>query len=220
MNDFSSLHPTQERLLNALLECGHVRPPLRTLGKRIGVSSPNTVAYHLKQLERKGYLVPREDGEVELVREPLRDVVYLPLYGNAACGRDAFFADGNVQERIPLPARTLGITAECFLVRARGDSMQPKICDRDLLLVQPVPSVESGQIAVVALDDGVFAKQLLRGRKEIILNSLAPSFAPVVLSPEQHLHILGVVRGVLRQEGNLKARHQGRRVRVRRDRTL
>ena len=198
MPDFDKLHPTQERLLQALLEVEGVRPSLRDLGKLIGIASPNTIAHHLRQLERKGYLVPREDGQFEVVRAPVRDVVYLPLYGNAACGRYEFFADDNVEERVPLPARTLGITPNCFLVRARGNSMEPKIHDRDLLLVKPQEAADNGQVVVIALDDGVHAKQLARGQHELFLHSFNPAYKPVPVDAGQQFRVLGLVCGVLR----------------------
>jgi repressor LexA len=198
MTDFGKLHPTQERLLHALLEVEGARPSLRDLGRQIGIASPNTIAHHLRQLEREGYLIPREDGQFEVVRKPVRDVVYVPLYGNAACGRAEFFTDGNLVERVPLPARTLGITSECFLVRARGNSMEPKIHDTDLLLVQPQETADNGQVVVVALEDGVFAKQLARGQHELFLHSFNSAFKPVSVEVGQQFRVLGVVRGVLR----------------------
>jgi repressor LexA len=197
---FDKLHPTQERLLQELSDVDGVRPSLRELGRRIGIASPNTVAHHLRQLERKGYLIPRgEEGQFDVVREPVRDVVYIPLYGNAACGREEFFCDGNLEERVPLPARTLGITPECFLVRARGNSMEPSIHDRDLLLVQPQQVAENGQIVVVALEEGVYAKQFARGRHEVFLHSLNSDYKTVPVESGQQFWVLGVVRGVLRR---------------------
>lgn len=198
MAGFDKLHPTQERLLQALLEVEGARPSLRDLGRQIGIASPNTIAHHLRQLERKGYLIPREDGQFEVVREPVRDVVYLPLYGNAACGPEEFFADDNLEDRVPLPARTLPITPECFLVRARGNSMEPKIHDRDLLLVQPQQAADNGQVVVVALEDGVYAKQLARGHHELFLHSFNPTYKPVPVEAEQQFRVLGIVRSVIR----------------------
>lgn len=198
MADFSKLHPTQARLLELLLQVEGARPSLRDLGGRIGIKSPNTIAHHLRQLERKGYLVAREGGEFDVVREPVRDIVYLPLYGNVACGREEFFADDNIEEQVPLPARTLKITPESFLVRARGDSMEPKIHDQDLLLVQPQEAADNGQVVVVALEGGVYAKQLCRGTRDIFLHSFNPAYKPVPIEAEQQFRVLGLVRGVLR----------------------
>lgn len=193
-----SLHSTQQRLLQALREQDDARPSLRQLAAAIGVASPNTVAHHLGQLERKGFLLPRDDGSYEIVAQPVADVISLPLYGNAACGLEEFFADGNVEERIPVSVRALRAKPDYFLVRARGNSMEPSIHDRDLLLVQPAETADTGQTVVVALGDGIFAKQLFRGRQEIFLRSLNPSYKPKPVEEGQQFRVLGIVRGVLR----------------------
>lgn len=193
-----SLHPTQVRLLQVLGEQEEARPSLRQLAALIGISSPNTIAHHLRQLVRKGHLLPRDDGSYEVVAEPADDVIVLPVYGNAACGNEEFFADGNVEDRIPVPTRVLRAKADYFLVRARGDSMEPAIHDRDLLLVQPAETADTGHTVVVALGDGVFAKQLVHGRQETFLRSLNPAYKPKPVDGGQHFRVLGIVRGVLR----------------------
>ncbi len=197
MPSYGKLHPTQERLLRLLADLGDERPSLRELGRRIGISSPNTIAHHIRQLELKGYLLVNEDG-FEIVEKPVREVVYLPLYGNAACGTEEFFADENVVDRVPLPARTLRLTADDFLVQARGRSMEPKIHDRDLLLVRRTPDADDGRVVVVALEDGVYAKQLIKDPQGIFLNSFNPAYRPMAVRRSQRLRILGTVRGVLR----------------------
>lgn len=198
MRTFGKLHPTQERLLKALADYEEETPSLRRLGALIGIQSANTIAHHLRQLEAKGYLIPLSEGGYRIVREPGRDVIYVPLFGNAACGRTEFFADENVQDRIPLPARTFRIGPDYFLVKASGSSMEPKIHDGDLLLVQRLNAAEHGQIVVAALDDGIYAKQLLKGEKAIVLNSFNVSIPPVTVDARKQLHILGLVRGVLK----------------------
>lgn len=198
MSTFGKLHPTQERLLKTLDEYEGEIPSLRQLGALIGIGSANTIAHHLRQLEAKGYLIPLSEGGYRIVKEPGRDVIYVPLYGNAACGTTEFFADENVQERIPLPARTFRIGPDYFLVTAKGKSMEPKIHDGDLLLVQRQNVAEHGQIVVAALDEGVYAKQLLKGEKTVVLNSFNIGFPPVTVDARKQLRILGLVRGVLK----------------------
>lgn len=198
MSTFGKLHPTQEKLLKALADLEDSRPSLRTLAKKIGIQSPNTIAHHLRQLEKKGYIIPSEDGQIRIDKNPVRDVIYLPLYGNAACGTEEFYADENIEERIPLPARTLRIGSDYFLVRARGDSMEPRIHDGDLLIVYQSQTPEDGQVVVAALDDGVYAKKFLRANDNILLVSFNQNYNPVTVSSQQEFRLLGIVRGVLR----------------------
>ncbi|MBK7143585.1 MAG: repressor LexA [bacterium] len=199
MSTFGKLHPTQEKLLKALADLAESRPSLRVLAKEIGILSPNTIAHHLRQLEKKGYIIPSEDGQIRIDKNPVRDVIYLPLYGNAACGTEDFYADENIEERIPLPARTLRIGSDYFLVRARGDSMEPKIHNRDLLIVQQLQTPEDGQVVVAALDDGVYAKKFLRAHENILLVSFNQNYNPITVGSQQEFRLMGIVRGVLRQ---------------------
>ncbi len=198
MESYGRLHPTQARLLALLSEIEGEFPSLRAIGARLGIASPNTIAHHLRQLQAKGYLIPDADGSFRVVKKPVRDVAYVPLYGNAACGREEFFADDNVEEHVPLPARTMGASRDCFLVRARGDSMEPKIHDGDLLLVLKSQTARDGQVVVAALDDGVFAKRLHLMRGSWVMQSLNPNYAPVIVQRTQHFRVLGTVRGILR----------------------
>jgi len=201
MESYGRLHPTQRRLLETLKKCDGSMPSLRELGRQIGILSPNTIAHHLTQLERKGYLMVNEDGEFRVVDKPLRDVAYLPLYGNAACGTSEFFAEDNVEELVPLPTRTFRIRDNYFLVRARGDSMMPKIHDKDLLIVERTGLVESGQLAVVTLEDGVYAKQVLHSKSTIILNSLnSEKYPPRPVRTNSQFNIIGLIRGIWKQQ--------------------
>jgi repressor LexA len=198
MESYGKLHPTQARLLKVLADLQGEIPSLRVLGRMLNIASPNTIAHHLRQLEAKGYLIPDASGSFQLIEKPVRDVVYVPLYGNAACGKEEFFAEDNVEEHVPLPARTMRATRDCFLVRARGDSMEPKIHNGDLLLVQRSESADDGQVVVAALEDGIFAKRLHRAQGGWLMQSLNPNYAPVVVRRTQRFRVLGTVRGVLR----------------------
>lgn len=202
METYGKLHPTQAKLLQILSEVSGPLPSLRHLAKRIDIASPNTIAHHLEQLRRKGYLVFHPGGGFEVNEHPLRDIVYLPLYGNAACGTQEFFSEENIEEHVPVPARTFRVGQDYFLVRARGDSMEPRIHNDDLLVVQPQVDIASGAIMVVSVDDGVFAKRVFRSEQAIVLQSLNPKYEPRVLGVESDGHVIGLVRAVIHQGMN------------------
>ncbi|SYZ71961.1 putative Transcriptional repressor, LexA family [Candidatus Zixiibacteriota bacterium] len=198
MNTFEKLHPTQERLLKVMAQCEDKPLSLRKLGMKIGISSANTIAHHLKQLVSKGYLIPEDDVGFQVVKNPVKDIVYLPLYGNAACGYQEFYAEDNIEEQIPLPARTMRIGPDYFLVRAKGDSMEPKIHNNDLLIIQPNEDPDNGQVVVAALGDGIYAKKFVRENNQIFLVSFNNKFNPVPVGSNKQFRVLGLVRGVLR----------------------
>lgn len=62
------LNPLQEKIYQIYKENNGVLPPFRKIAKMIGVSSTNTVAYHIGKLKKEGYFSPgaSRNGVVEL----------------------------------------------------------------------------------------------------------------------------------------------------------
>lgn len=203
---WDSLHPKQQKLYEMLLH-PQEDATLETMREELDVQSLNTVVHHLKQLEKKGYIRKNGDfGRIEALPAPVRDIVYLSLYGMARCGQNGFFNDGNVIDRIPFPAKQLRINPDSFLVEARGDSMKPMIHDKDLVLVDKVP-VENGDTAVVVHEGGALIKKVFSEKKRFVLQSLNSKYEPIVASPDE-VNPVGVVRGVVRSfpEENLRVK--------------
>lgn len=191
------LSPRQQKIYNLLLENGDSLT-LDAIREELDVRSINTVVYHLKQLERSGFIRRNGDyGQIEVLPKPVEDVVYLNLYGLVRCGRDGFFNDGNVVDHVPFPARQMRVNPNSFLVEARGDSMEPVIHDRDFVLVEKGP-VDSGDMAVVIYDEGAILKTVYKKGAHIILDSLNPQTSPIIAKP-QDVAPIGVVRGIVRR---------------------
>lgn len=203
---WDSLHPKQQRLYELLLD-GDETLTLDVMRDELGVSSINTVVHHLKQLEKKGYIRRYgESGRIEVLPAPVRDIIYLNLYGTVRCGPEGFFNDDNVIERIPFPAKKLRVNPDSFLVEARGDSMEPLIHDKDLVLVDRMPA-DSGDTAVVVYDGGAVLKKLYKERGRVILQSLNSKYKSIIVNPGE-VNSVGIVRGVVRSfpEENLKVK--------------
>lgn len=204
---WDSLHPNQQRLYELLLDRkGDETLTLDDMREALNASSINTVVHHLKQLERKGYIRRYgEFGQIEVLPAPVRDIVYLNLYGTVGCSPTGFFNDDNVIEKIPFPAKQLKVNPDSFLVEARGDSMEPMIHNKDLVLVDRSP-VTSGNVAVVVHGDQAKLKRVYKERGHVVLQSMNPRYQPEVVSPE-NIRSVGIVRGVVRSFHNdLKVR--------------
>lgn len=193
------LHSTQKAILE-ILKRGVEGLSLRDIAREVGVRSPATVAHHLRQLEKKGYLRrrPGHPSDYTLLKDPVKDIVYVNLYGLASCGPGEFLADENVLDRIPLSTRLFGVSDRSFLVQARGDSMEPTIADRDLVLVERQPEVETNAIALVICGEEPRIKKVIFAGDQVVLASLNPAYSPEVYPRGEGLTIVGEVKGVIK----------------------
>ncbi len=75
--------------------------------------------------------------------------------------------------------------AEYFGLQIKGNSMEPKISDGDVVIVRKQPDVDSGQIAIVCVNgDEATCKKIMKQDSGILLLPLNPAFAPTFYSNE------------------------------------
>jgi len=194
-----NLHPVQKKLLDLLIK--NIDDPLtvREMQHALDLSSTSVVAHHLSQLEKKGYLKrnPYNPRDYQVLKDaPERQVAYLNLYGLAHCGRNGSTLDGNPVDRIAISTRLLTFpSAEAFLVKAKGDSMTPRINEGDLLIVRKTNDAPSGAIVLCVNKGDAMVKKVLKEKSGCILASLNPSHPP--FSASQDFRIEGEVKGVI-----------------------
>ncbi len=193
------LHPRQVAILR-ILKRGVEGLSLRDIAQEIGVRSPATVSHHIRQLEKKGYLRrnPLYPSDYTLLRDPVKDVVYVNLYGWASCGKEGFLSDSNILDRVPLSTRLFGVTDRSFLVQARGDSMKPAIQEGDLVLVDQQPRVETNAMALVICEEEPRIKKVIFVEDRIILVSLNLAYPPEIYEKGEDLVIVGKVQSVIK----------------------
>ena len=84
-----------------------------------------------------------------------------------------------------------------FFLLVQGDSMEPRIKDGDLALIQRRNDLENGDLAVVIYGDGEASlKRFIRKGQAVVLQPFNPAYGSMVISgPElDDLHIIGKVR--------------------------
>jgi len=198
-----NLHPTQKKLLDILVKNTEDPPTIREMQNILDISSPSVVAYHLEQLEKRGYLKrnPYNPRDYQVLKgAPEKKITYLNLYGLAHCGPNGSILDGNPIDRIAISTRLLSFpSSEAFMVKAKGDSMTPKINEGDLVIVKKIEDAENGSI-VVCVNDGEalikkIGKEIEKKRKRIILISLNQKYPPFLAKSD--FRIEGEVKGVI-----------------------
>ncbi|HEY4003175.1 MAG TPA: LexA family transcriptional regulator [Candidatus Xenobia bacterium] len=100
----------------------------------------------------------------------------LPLLGRIPAGPPAF-QDQDFEAWIPIPDELVGKREGCFIVRARGNSMEPTIRDNDLLVCRAQNEAQNGQI-VIAFSGGEGTVKRLRtkhGKRVLVADN--PAYA-------------------------------------------
>ena len=116
----------------------------------------------------------------------------IPLYDLPVSAGTGQFLDSSeytlieVDEAVPLHAT--------FAVRVRGDSMEPKFTDGQIVYVKPQQTLEHGEIGIFLVDGDAYCKQY-GGEAEDMLCSLNPAYAPIRLGEYTAFRILGKVVG-------------------------
>ena len=195
------LHQTQQKLLKLLKN--NIEEPLtiRELQAELGISSPSVVYHHIQQLEKKGYLRrnPHNSQDYQILADaPDKKIAFLNLYGMAQCGPNGTILDGNPIDRIPISTKILGFpSADAFLVRAKGDSMEPKIKNGDLVIVNKKNKPADGNIVVCVNNEEVLIKKIQQmDNDNIFLTSLNQNYK-AILADKHNFKIEGIVKGIL-----------------------
>jgi len=191
------LHKIQEKLLQILKKTITDPLTIREMQKELDISSPSVVYHHIQQLEKKGYLrrnpINPKDYQI-LADSPDKKITYLNLYGLATCGPKGSILDDTPIDRIPISSKILGFSsAEAFMVKAKGNSMMPKINDGDLVIAQKAKNAANGTV-VVCVNNGEALIKKIQKNKNIILVSANSSYEPFVAADD--FRIEGIVKGV------------------------
>ncbi len=206
----------QRRILDVIreftAEMGYP-PSVREIGERVGLSSSSTVQSHLKTLERRGLLrrdptkpralVPSDMGAPRAAASPFGSgadgdapaSVTLPIIGRVAAGVP-ITATENLEDTFVLPQSFVGRRGS-FMLRVKGDSMiEAAILDGDLIVVDPKPTAQNGEIVVAMIDGEATVKRFFREAGRIRLQPENRDMEPIYADD---VTVVGRVEAVVRR---------------------
>jgi len=101
----------------------------------------------------------------------------VPVLGRVAAGLPLYAVEEILDwEELPLEWKKKG---EYFGLQIQGDSMEPRICEGDVVIVRKQEQVENGEIAIVLVNgDSGTCKKVLWHDKGVTLISLNANYAP------------------------------------------
>lgn len=206
----AQLHERRRQILGIINEFMEERgypPTVRDIMRSCDISSTAVVQYHLKMLEKEGYI--NRDPEVSrsiTIAEREKHTVKVPVLGFIAAGEpipvpqpDTWTHDH--LEALELSFELMDVKNNLYALQVKGVSMiDALIDDGDLVVMQPTSTVEDGEMAAVWLnrEQEVTLKKVYREAGRIRLQPANKQMEPVYHNPE-NVQIQGRVVGVIRR---------------------
>ena len=196
----TELHPKQIKLLQLLRKNIDTPLTMKELSEEADITSPGVLYHHIRQLEKKGYLKrnPQNSRDYNILDSPEKQIVFINKYGTAQCGPDGSILSGDVIDRIPIASSLIRFPSSlAFIVEAKGDSMEPKISNRDIVIAKIQNYAESGDLVVCVYENKVLLKQFLHIDQRVVLNSFNKNTKLIEVQNENDFKIEGIVKNII-----------------------
>ena len=170
-------------------------PSVREIGEAVGLKSPSTVHFHLKQLEEAG-VIEKGAGKGRAIALTAPEVPEdrVPIVGNVAAG-SPILAEECVEDYLTFD--TGGRSGEYFALRVRGKSMlNAGILPGDLVIVHRQATCSNGEIVVAMIEDEATVKRFSRQNGHVWLLPENEAYSPI---DGTYAQILGKVAAVVRR---------------------
>ncbi len=136
------------------------------------------------------------EGSDKYIREEITVVPFireLPLYDLPVSAGTGEFLDGESYRIIEVGAEVPKTAT--FGVRIKGDSMEPRFVNGQVVFIQPTPQIENGEIGIFSLNGDAYCKKLSSTRNGTFLVSLNEAYDPIPLHKDDSFVTFGRVVG-------------------------
>jgi len=151
-----------------------------------------------KEVERITFLNAKLQAAKEQPTDDNR-VVLRVFNQRASAGLGSYLSDDSDQdfEEMRFMATPISRRAD-FCVKIKGESMEPKICDGDIVFVKIVPKVDIDNVGIFVYEGEAYCKRLRFDPKKgiLYLESLNKSYAPKIVASPDNLRTVGLVIGI------------------------
>lgn len=180
---------------------------LQEVAEATWLKSPQAVKGKIQQLEDKGYIRYDENWEYVALSIAIPEIVYLPILGFAQCGnlQGKDISEMTNVEKIPFSTKLFSFNtsspeelSKYFLIRAEGNSMEPDIKEWALVLIKEQHEYTFSDNTLVIHNNTPKIKRIQDlGSEQCILVSRNPEHEPLLVTKDEELYIVGVVKQVV-----------------------
>lgn len=117
--------------------------------------------------------------------------VRIPVLGDVAAGVP-ILAQQDIIGYEDIPA-DMAKTGEYFGLKIKGDSMEPKIHDNDIVIVKSMSDAENNDIVIAMINNEATCKRLHKYSNSVVLTAINSDYKPIEVTPDENIQILGKV---------------------------
>lgn len=137
------------------------------------------------------YLMGWEDLEQPTPKSNDYPTVRIPVLGDVAAGVP-ILAQQDIIGYEDIPA-DMAKTGEYFGLKIKGDSMEPKIHDNDIVIVKSMSNAENNDIVIAMINNEATCKRLHKYSNSVVLTAINSDYKPIEVTPDENIQILGKV---------------------------
>lgn len=174
---------------------------LRDIAWELWIKHPQTVLNKINQLISKGYL-SKVNSTYKVLKKINKDLFYIPVYWLAQCWNLwTALLNSYSQEKIPVTFSFIW-TADvenCFFVRAKWASMEPKIFDWDLVLINQQSHFQDWYYVLVEHNWLAKLKKIVKKWVRFFLVSVNKDFDSVEIDEFEESRVIWVIKKIIRE---------------------
>lgn len=137
------------------------------------------------------YLMGWEDLEQSTPKSNGYPTVRIPVLGDVAAGVP-ILAQQDIIGYEDIPA-DMAKTGEYFGLKIKGDSMEPKIHDNDIVIVKSMSDAENNDIVIAMINNEATCKRLHKYSNSVVLTAINSDYKPIEVTLDENIQILGKV---------------------------
>ena len=184
-----------EKSIISRIEAGKVDLPqskVEEFAKVFGTSPAYLMGWTVTDDQNTSYEIEFRDREHEKKTAERLRAYYISVLGMSAAGKPIEAEENKISE-VEVPY-VWSNRDEYFGLQIKGDSMEPAICNNDIVIVHKQEDAESGEIVIASVgQNDATCKRLMKYGETILLRSYNQAYDDIDVTGDENFKIYGKV---------------------------